>query len=220
MIDKNFIKICEKIKNNGGNCYFVGGFVRDYLLGIKSYDLDIEVFNITSDALRAVLKPYEFIEHKKFGVFTKGNLTFALPRTEAKEGNKHYNFKIEILPNLTISEAAKRRDFTLNAIYMDVFTKDIIDPYDGIKDLKNKTLKHITPKFIEDDVRIMRAIRFSSMYNLKIDKTTMDILKQMDINNVSKTRIENEISKMQDAKYKINGINLAKELNIYEKIRI
>lgn len=220
MIDKSVIKICEKIKNNGGNCYFVGGFVRDYLLGIQSSDLDIEVFNITSEKLREILQTFHFIEHKKFGVFTKDNLTFALPRIEKKDGNKHYSFKVEILPNLTISGAAKRRDFTLNAIYMDVFTKDIIDPYNGINDLKNKTLKHITNKFIEDDVRIMRAIRFSSMYNLIIDKTTFDILKQMDINNVSDKRIENEISKMQDAKYKQNGINLAKELNIYEKIRI
>lgn len=220
MVDKRVYKICEEIKKNGGNCFFVGGYVRDKLLNIEAVDIDIEVFHINTETLRQILKNYKFIEHKKFGVFSSDNLTFAMPRIETKVGKKHYNFTIEINENLSIKQAALRRDFTINAIYKNVYTSEIIDPFNGIKDLKNKTLKSISASFIEDDVRILRAIRFSAMYDLKVEENTLKQLKQMDISNVSEGRINSEINKMRNAKYVNNAKVLIEELNIYEKIRI
>lgn len=220
MISNDIKKICENIKKSGGNCFFVGGYVRDQYLGLENKDIDIEVFNITYENLKKILSNYELKEYKKFGVFDLGFATFSLPRTEKKNGKNHYAFDVEINPLLTIEQAAKRRDFTINAIYQNVLSKQIIDPFGGIKDIEQKKIRHITENFIEDDLRIMRAIRFCSVYNLDVDEKTLELLKLMNFSNISENRIKSELEKMKHAKHKEKGNKIIKELEIDEKIRI
>lgn len=220
MVNTKIKEICVEIENNAGTSYFVGGYTRDRYLNLTNNDIDIEVFNLTYEKLKEILSKYEFQEYKKFGVFQLEFASFSLPRTEVKKGSKHCSFDIVIDPFLSVKEAAKRRDFTINAIYINTITNEVIDPFNGINDIENKMLKHITDKFIEDDLRLLRAIRFACIYNLDIDRTTLKLMKNFNIDNISETRSNKELDKIKNAKYLEKGNFIIEELGINEKIRI
>lgn len=167
-------KIALDVKNKGGKVYFVGGFVRDKLLGIESKDIDVEVFNISQEQLKDILSKYGDVDEigKSFGILMlKGiDIDFAMPRTERKTSNGHNGFDIFINPYLSLEEASKRRDFTINSLMEDVLTGEIIDLWNGKKDLNSKVIRHIhDDSFIEDPLRVFRACQFASRFNFNID---------------------------------------------------
>ena len=134
--------IAQKVDKKGGKTYYVGGYVRDLFLNKKNKDIDIEVHGISEKTLVKILsevgKPLSY--GKSFGIYSlEGhNIDIALPRKETKTGKGHKDFKIEVDPYIDIKQAIKRRDFTINAIYKNVLTGEIIDPFNGVKDIKNK----------------------------------------------------------------------------------
>ena len=200
MSEKIEYKIAEYVKQKGGNTYYVGGFVRDLLQGNTSKDIDIEVHGISEDDLLEILakvgKPLSY--GKQFGIYSlEGyNIDIALPRTEINIGKGHKDFDVSIDPFMDLNTAIKRRDFTINAIYKDVLTSQIIDPYNGQQDIKNKTIRHIDKnKFIEDPLRVLRACQFASRFNYEIDNETIDLCKSIDITTLPKQRIEEELKK-------------------------
>jgi len=164
-------KIAKKVSEKGGRTFFVGGYVRDELLKIETKDIDIEVHGIDVDCLVDILESLGNVQKigASFGVFNlKGyDIDIAMPRKEISNGRGHRDFEIYVDPFIGYEQAAIRRDFTINSMMKDVLTGEIIDPFCGIEDLKNKKLKHINDiSFCEDPLRVFRAAQFASRFKL------------------------------------------------------
>ncbi len=197
---KKAIDIAKKVNEAGGKAYYVGGYVRDLLLGIENKDIDIEIHGITPNQLENILdslgKRIEIGE--SFGIYAiKGfNIDIAMPRKEKQIGYGHKDFDIIVDPYIGTYEAAKRRDFTINSIYKDILNNEIIDHFNGVKDLNEKIIRFVDKEtFKEDPLRVLRACQFSSRFNFKISEETMNICKDIDITTLSKERIEGELKK-------------------------
>ncbi|WP_415397118.1 CCA tRNA nucleotidyltransferase [Sulfurimonas sp. CS5] len=205
----NFLnKIFDKLKKNDARVIIIGGFIRDYLLNIESNDIDIEVYNISSfEKLENILKEFGRINRvgKSFGVcklkIDNFVLDFTLPRIDSKIASGHSGFDIKIQKNLDFIDATRRRDFSMNAIGYDVATKILLDPFNGIYDLKEKTLKMVDAEtFIEDPLRVLRAVQFCARFDLKMDEELFLLCKRMIETNMlselAKERIYEEIKKL------------------------
>jgi tRNA nucleotidyltransferase (CCA-adding enzyme) len=151
----------------------VGGSVRDALLVhpdniekgfANAKDFDIEIFHAHSSQVIAALSDVAELElvGLKFPVFkVKGSdIDISFPRREVKNGPGHTDFEVSVDPSMTFADAAYRRDFTINAMGYDWATGRILDPYDGLTDLRNKILKPVSERFKEDALRVMRAFKF------------------------------------------------------------
>lgn len=194
-------KLALLVKQNGGETYYVGGYVRDHFLNIESNDIDIEVHDISKNVLEDILnKLGNKLEYgKSFGVYSiEGtNIEIALPRKEISTGSGHKDFNIEIDPFIGTKEASRRRDFTINSMMLNVLTGELIDHYNGLKDLNNRILRHIDDDlFIEDPLRVLRAARFISKYDYAIDERTLNLCKKIDTSFLSKERVEEELKKV------------------------
>lgn len=192
--------IAKKVKEIGGNVYFVGGYVRDKLLGIDNKDIDIEVHGITPNQLENILDTIgeRIFFGESFGVYSlKGSsIDIAMPRKEKLRGVKHTDFDITVDPFIGTYQAAIRRDFTINALMQDVITGEVIDHFNGVSHLENKIIKHINEEtFIEDPLRVLRAAQFAARFGFEIDIETINLCKRMDITQLAKERIEEELKK-------------------------
>lgn len=194
------LKICASVRKNGGVAYLVGGAVRDKLLGIVSKDADIEVFGIAPDALIDLLqRDFELdLVGASFGVVKiKGlDIDVAIPRRESKSGLGHRAFSVESDPFLSLSEAASRRDFTINAIYLDPLTGTVHDPFGGEKDLRSGILRHVSEKFAEDPLRVLRGMQFAARFKLSPAPDTVAICKGISREGLPKERIFAEWEKL------------------------
>lgn len=203
MDNKNIAEIiAKKVNNIGGTAYFVGGYVRDKLLGIPNKDIDIEIHNIAPYILEDVLSEFGNIEARtvgnNFGIYNiKGyDLDISLPRKEKDTGKGHKDFEIVVDPFLSLEESAKRRDFTINALMEDILTGEIKDYFGGLDDLHNGIIRHINDKtFIEDPLRVLRACQFAARFNFKIASETINLCKTMDLSTLPKERIAGELTK-------------------------
>ena len=211
-ITLNIPKVLEDILYNlqelGARPILVGGCVRDHFLNIPVKDYDVEIFGIDSyETIENSLKKFGSVKlvGKSFGVLTlrvdKYDFDFALPRTEKKIGNTHQDFEVITNANLSFKEAAIRRDFTINAIGYDFPKKKFLDPFNGIKDLEKKLIKHIDDKtFIEDSLRVYRAVGFASRFDFKIEEKTKELCKQIissgELEYLPKERIFEELKKL------------------------
>lgn len=192
--------IAQKIHENGGTAYFVGGYVRDKLLGRENKDIDIEVHNISAENLETILS--EFSEVMKFGASfgvynIKGyNIDFALPRTERKTGGKHTDFEVTADPYMSTEKASKRRDFTINALMENVLTEEITDHWHGREDLSAGIIRHVDNEtFKEDTLRVLRAAQFSARFEFDIAEETIEFCKQLDLSELSRERVFTETEK-------------------------
>ena len=198
------IKVAEKlalsVSKVGGQAYYVGGFVRDRLMGIKNKDIDIEVHNIMPDVLENIIDSIgkRIEKGKSFGVYgiCGYNLDIAIPRKETLSGKGHRDFKIDLDPFIGTKKAAIRRDFNVNAIMQNILTGEIIDLFGGENDLKNKILRHVSDDaFGEDPLRVLRAAQFAARFNFKIAPETMETCKNIDIGTLSRERVFDEMKK-------------------------
>ncbi|MDN5087723.1 CCA tRNA nucleotidyltransferase [Aliarcobacter butzleri] len=205
----------------------VGGCVRDSFLNKKIKDYDIEIFNFDSlEILEKSLKKFGNVNlvGKSFGVLTlkidEYDFDFSLPRIEKKVGNSHQDFEVSTNANLSFKEAAIRRDFTINSIGYDYFKNEILDPFGGMNDLKNKIIKHIDDKtFVEDSLRVYRSVQFVSRFEFKIDQNTKILCKKIvssgELKFLPKERVFEELKKLfLKSKKPSLGLNLLKEFNI------
>jgi tRNA nucleotidyltransferase (CCA-adding enzyme) len=204
-------EVINCIQNAGGIPYLVGGSVRDLHLGTLPKDLDIEVSGLPKDALETCLSKsfrIEYIGHA-FGVFIIKGLPvdIAIPRTEIRTGSKHTDFEITCDPFLSIEEAAARRDFTINSIYLNLVDGKQDDPYGGIQDLDAKILRHTSEKFPEDALRVYRAMQFIARFDLDCAPETLQLCRTIDGTSLPIERIFAEFEKLI-----LKGINLSKGL--------
>lgn len=180
-------KITDMLAAKGAKAVVVGGAVRDSLLGLECKDWDIEVYNIDNqDELKSYLEVFGVVNSvgKSFGVLKlkSGNseFDFALPRLEKKVAKGHTGFTVRVDSKLEFVDATKRRDFTINAIGYDIAEKKIVDPYGGIADLKKRILRAVdSDTFIEDPLRIYRAVGFAARFNLTLEHKTAQLCKEM-----------------------------------------
>ncbi len=210
----------------------VGGFVRDTLLGLEPKDADVEVYGVDPDALETLvtnLFPHQVnAVGKSFGVLKIHledgmEIDVALPRREQKTGPGHKGFQTEGDPTLDPKEAARRRDFTINAIMQDPLTQEMIDPWNGMTDLKEKRLRVVDPaSFTEDPLRVYRAVQFVARFHLTIDPESFLLLQKMvargDLDELPPERITEELKKLfLHAERPSEGLHLMRELGIIER---
>jgi tRNA nucleotidyltransferase (CCA-adding enzyme) len=199
-LPEKIIKLAETIKANGGRAMLVGGCVRDALMGVKPKDFDVEVYGIEPEKLREILDSFGKVDAvgEAFTVYKIGqDLDVALPRRERKTGRGHKGFVVEGDKDMSFEEAAKRRDFTINAILQDALTGEIVDVFGGREDIKNKILRVVSKEaFAEDSLRVLRAAQFAARFEFEIDAKTVEICRQIDLTDLPKERIWSEIEKL------------------------
>ena len=193
-------RIAEYVKEAGGRAFYVGGFVRDRMLGIENKDVDIEVHGLEPDALYEILgrlgEPLSF--GKSFGVFAlKGeDIDIAMPRRERATGSGHRDFEVDVDPFIGTREAARRRDFTINALMEDVLTGEVVDHFGGRRDLDEGVIRHIDPAtFIEDPLRVLRGAQFAARFGFAIAPDTIELCRGIDLSALSRERVEEEMKK-------------------------
>ncbi|WP_338321828.1 CCA tRNA nucleotidyltransferase [Aliarcobacter butzleri] len=226
-LPKILIRILNDLQELGSKPILVGGCLRDSFLNKKIKDYDVEIFNFDSlEILEKSLKKFGNVNlvGKSFGVLTlkidEYDFDFSLPRIEKKVGNSHTDFEVSTNANLSFKEAAIRRDFTINAIGYDYFKNEILDPFGGMNDLKNKIIKHIDDKtFVEDSLRVYRSVQFASRFEFKIDENTKILCKKIvssgELKFLPKERVFEELKKLfLKSKNPSLGLNLLKEFNI------
>lgn len=193
-------QLAQLVRDRGGRAYYVGGFVRDSLLGETGKDIDIEVHGIAPDCLKEILDTLgqRITIGESFGVFNlKGySLDIAMPRKEEARGQGHRDFDIFVDPFIGTQSAARRRDFTINALMQDVLTGEIIDHFGGEADLKAGVLRHVsTDSFPEDPLRVLRAAQFAARFNCRVAPETTALCSCMELQHLPKERIEGELKK-------------------------
>lgn len=199
-------QVLDCLMDAGGQVYFVGGCVRDYLLGRPLTDIDIEIFHLTPMQLEGCLSRFGHCDFvgKSFGIYKLSHLPqadFALPRQEVKASCGHQGFDIKIDPFLSIEKASARRDFTMNAVYYHLNTKQFIDLHGGMEDIKHHRIVHIDDRtFIEDPLRVYRLAQFMSRLQFDCDPKTKELCVKMvqsgELQKLSKERIKAEYDKL------------------------
>jgi tRNA nucleotidyltransferase (CCA-adding enzyme) len=193
-------RLAQTIKEQGGRAMLVGGCVRDFLMGVKPTDWDLEIYGIDPEKLRKILDSFGKVDAvgEAFTVYKIGHdLDVALPRREKKVGRGHKGFVIEGDKDMSFAEAAKRRDFTINAILQDALTGEIVDIYGGREDIKNRILRVVSKEtFAEDSLRVLRAAQFAARFEFEIDAETVELCRQIDLTDLPKERIWGEFEKL------------------------
>lgn len=177
--------VLAAIINAGGRPLLVGGAVRDVLLGFAPKDIDIEVYGLAAEVLADVLASFGKVNAvgRSFGVLklrlpSGDDVDVALPRRENKIGAGHRGFLVAPDPTMTPEEAALRRDFTINAMAL---TPDgtLIDPTSGAEDLRRRVLRHTSPAFAEDPLRVLRGMQFAARFGLRMAPETVALCRSL-----------------------------------------
>ncbi len=214
--------IATTVNGAGGRALCVGGFVRDRLLNRASKDLDIEVFGIPQDRLLTLLQSLGRVEPvgQAFPVYKLGDIDVALPRRESKTGRGHKGFTVEGDHTMSFEDAARRRDFTINAIGWDPLTDEYLDPFDGRADLNLRVLRIVDPAtFADDSLRVLRAIQFAARFELTVDAETARICSSIALDDLPAERIWGEVEKLLlDAPRPSIGFALARTWGVIRQL--
>ena len=221
------IRVAEAVKEKGGVALVVGGFARDVALRkfgyeLKPKDIDIEVYGIEPERLKEILESLGKVDlvGAQFEVMKLKGLDISIPRRDSKTGKGHKGFTVEGDPNMTIREAAQRRDFTINALALDPLTGEILDFYGGIEDIQNKILRATDDKLFGDDtLRVLRGAQFAGRFGFNIDSNTAEICRSLDLTELPKERVGEEWLKllMKSEKPSV-GLKAMLELGVLDKL--
>ncbi len=226
---KEVLGFSEAIRKNGGRALLVGGCTRDMVLQKVSKDFDIEVYGLEAKTIEEIAENYGNVSSvgKAFGIlkiFINSGicLDVSLPRTDSKIGEGHKGFNIKTDPHMSIEDAAKRRDFTINSMAFDPLENELFDPYDGKKDLENKILRATdSERFKDDPLRVLRAFQFASRFGMKIDEDTKEIIREImpNLRELPGERLGAEWKKLLLKSEKPSiGLRQAMELGLFEEI--
>jgi tRNA nucleotidyltransferase (CCA-adding enzyme) len=240
MISQAIIQLCQAVRQAGGRALLVGGWVRDFARGPDrlnaSVDYDIEVYGVEAAALRALLERQGKVDavgeaftvykvrvrdHEQRRSFV---VDVSLPRRESKTGRGHRGFVVEGDPQMSLAEAARRRDFTINAMMYDPLAHngqgEYIDLYGGREDLTRKIIRVVDPQtFVEDSLRVLRAMQFAARFEFTIDPATVALCRSIDLSDLPAERVWMEVEKwlLQSRRPSI-GLHAARELGITEQL--
>lgn len=193
-------RVCELAARAGGRAWLVGGTVRDCALGLRPVDADLEVFGLEPARLQEALAA-EFaldLVGRSFGILKLRDwrIDVGLPRRESKSGPGHRGFEVHADPHLALPAAAARRDFTINAIYLDPLTGEVADPWGGLDDLGAGRLRHTSRAFGEDPLRVLRAMQLASRFLLTVEPATIAACRAMTPEGLARERLFGEWEKL------------------------
>jgi len=198
--------IARTVRDQGGRAFIVGGFVRDRLLGLQSDEVDVEVFGVGEHDLKTLLATLGRVEAvgQQFAVYKMGPVDVALPRRESKTGRGHKAFAVTGDPAMSFADAARRRDFTINAISWDPLTDEYVDPFDGRADLAR---------------RVLRALQFAARFDLTAPDETKRICRGIALDDLPSERIWAEFEKLLlEAPRPSIGFALAREVDVTARL--
>lgn len=198
--------LLESLRAAGGRPFIVGGAVRDAHLGLDVKDFDVEVFGLSAEALKTALAPLGSVNAvgEAFTVFklaglegVAGAVDISIPRRDSKVGPGHRGIAVQGDPDLTPEEAARRRDFTINAMLFDPFTGATLDFFGGRRDLEARVLRAVDPsRFGEDPLRALRAVQLTARYELQVEPETARLCAAMPLAELPAERVFGEIEKL------------------------
>jgi tRNA nucleotidyltransferase (CCA-adding enzyme) len=198
--------LLASLREAGGRPYLVGGAVRDALLGLPVKDFDVEVFGLDNGRLREALQRVgrvdvvgaAFAVYKVSGLAgVAGAVDVSLPRRDSKAGPGHRGIAAAGDPDLAVREAARRRDFTINALLLEPFTGELLDPWGGRADLEARVLRAVDAEtFGEDPLRALRAVQLAARFELRVDPVTARLCASMPLHELPKERVFGEIEKL------------------------
>ncbi len=216
--------IATGVRDAGGRALIVGGWVRDRLLtapGGDTTNIDLEVYGVPSERLRALLEAFGRVEAvgESFQVYKIGAIDVSLPRRDSKAGRGHRGFVVIGDPDMPIEEAARRRDFTVNAISWDPLTGEYVDPFDGRADLARRLLRVVDPAtFPDDSLRVLRAVQLAARFDFTLDDEARAICRDIPLDDLPAERVWGEIEKLLFARRPSIGFVLAMALGVIAKL--
>lgn len=240
-IPQELTAICEEIRRMGGRALLVGGAVRDVVMATElgglrpeTKDFDIEVYGLSPSSLMRIfgttfdLGPSAVVG-KAFGVLKisihgwKNQLDVSIPRSDSKISSGHGGFEVTTEPSMSIAEAAKRRDLTMNSFAYDPLTKKLYDPYGGVEDIRRKMIRVTDPELFQDDpLRVLRIMQFAARLDVGVDEETVSLCRTMvergDLDELSAQRVHEEIVKMTErGLFPSRAMRFALETGIVQK---
>ena len=237
--------VARAVRAAGGRALIVGGWVRDSLLGTTLQDhapgdpspdraalsaahagapkdIDVEVFGLPADRLRAVLAELGPVNSvgASFAVFKLGLLDVSLPRTESKAGRGHRGFVVTGDPGLPLEEAARRRDFTVNAIAWDPLRDEYFDPHGGREDLRRKRLRMVDPAtFGDDSLRVLRAVQLAARLEFEVDEPTRTVCRAIALDDLPSERVWGEMERLLLLATRPSlGFALARDIGVVDRL--
>lgn len=217
------------IKESGGQALLVGGSVRDALMGKISKDFDLEIYGLEPAKVEEIVQQIGKVSFvgKAFGILRVSlgsglDIDVSLPRTDSKTDKGHRGFEVKTDPHMSIEDAARRRDFTMNSIAADPLTGKLYDPFGGIEDIENRVLRITDPeRFRDDPLRVLRALQFVGRFGLEIDGKSMVIVRETasQLKELPKERIGEEWKKLLLKSEKPSlGLSAGMVLGIFREI--
>ena len=230
--------IARAVRDAGGRALIVGGWVRDRLRNVPSKDIDLEVFGIAQPALPRLLAPFGRVEPvgQSFPVYKvvpaavpdiapsdagpSGAIDVALPRRESKTARGHKGFEVHGDPSMSLEDAARRRDFTINAISWDPLTGEYVDPVNGRADLDRRVLRAVDlATFGDDSLRVLRAVQFAARFEFRLDDDTAALCRRIPLDDLPAERVWGEFEKLLlQAERPSIGFALARDLGVIDRI--
>lgn len=179
-------KVVGALSSRGSASYLVGGAVLDALMGLPVKDWDVECYGLNYQELNDLLKGFgrTSLVGRAFGIVKlwadDEEYDFSIPRRDNKSGVGHRGFTVELDPTLDVKEAARRRDLTINSIYLNLSSLEIIDPFNGVGDLKDGILRATDPHtFVEDPLRVLRIMQILPRKGRNVDGATVELCRGM-----------------------------------------
>lgn len=223
-------KVIDKLTQADVRPLLVGGCVRDTILGKDSKDVDMELYGSNAQGESLTLQDISrlFKNDKSFRVDETGvsfavlkvkvgneDFDLSLPRTEQSTGEGHRDYKLDHDSTMPFTEAASRRDFTINSMAWDPNTGELLDPYGGAADLHAGILRHVSPAFSDDPLRCLRAVNFASRFNLQVAPETLRLCRELapTYKTLARERVEEEFTKALT-----KGSHLARGLEVLHDI--
>lgn len=239
-LERNVVSISRSVREAGGKAYLVGGWVRDLGLlrergdpGLPPADnYDLEVFGLTAERLVPILERfgvvhlvgesfavYKVVPRSSSGAGAPPDLDVSLPRRDLKVGRGHRGFRVQEDPSLSLREASRRRDFTINAMMLDPLTGETVDPWGGLDDLRAGVLRAVDPMtFVEDSLRVLRAVQFAARLGFDIDQQTVDLCRSIDMTDLPAERIRGEMEKLLLSPRPSIGLDRALRLGVIDQL--
>jgi len=215
------LRIAHAVRDAGGRALVVGGWTRDRLMGRESKDIDVEVFGVPESSLRNLLEILGRVDcvGESFRVYKIGGVDVSLPRRESKAGRGHRGFLVTGDPAMSIPDAARRRDFTINSISWDPLSNEYLDPFNGRADIERRVLRVVdATTFGDDSLRVLRAVQFAARFEFTLDDDTRALCRTIPLDDLPAERIWAEFEKLLRAPRPSIGFALMLDLGIVTRL--
>lgn len=207
-------QICAAARDAGGRALIAGGLVRDGVMAQlagapppPARDLDLEVYRLESAKVRKLLERFGHVDAvgEAFTVYKlavhgpdgRQEIDVSIPRRDSKVGPGHKGFAIQGDPLMSVEDAARRRDFTINAMLWDPLTGEVLDPFRGVDDIRARTLRAVDrATFPEDSLRVLRAMQFAARFEFVIDPATAALCRSLPLDDLPAERLWGEMEKL------------------------